>query len=228
MLLHKQEVINVAEAPLLLPSHAPPPSSSMHEHGTTNNAKTPSLLPSHTPPPLSLPHKQGTTNNATALLSVLPPPLPPSSLCKQGGINNVKAPLLPSRVLLLLPSLHEKGATNGAEAPLSSTGEQGTADIFKVPHHRCANSGQPTAADGMRQHGGALLVFVEWALSSLPTNSSNGSGGTIARSALTHLAGMGRVNSVNYSTCLHRLARMVALSAHPSGLVDNNCDGGRL
>ncbi len=44
---------------------------------------------------------------------------------------------------------------------------------------------------------------------------------------MKHLAGAGRVNSANYSTCLHRLARMVALPAHPSGRNNNDCNGGR-
>jgi hypothetical protein len=53
-----------------------------------------------------------------------------------------------------------------------------------------------------------LLACMERASSSLPNNGGDGSGGgAIARSALTHLAGACRVNSANYSTCLHRLAR---------------------
>ncbi len=46
------------------------------------------------------------------------------------------------------------------------------------------------------------MVFVEQALSSPPTN-----GGTISMSAEKHLVGVVRVNLVNFSTCLHRLAR---------------------
>ncbi len=130
----------------MLPSHGPPPSSSLHKQGTNKDAKAPSLLPIHMPPPLSLPHEQGTINNTIAPLSVLPPSLPLLTLREQGAINNVKAPsLLPSRVLLLLPLLHKQGATGGAEASLSSTGEQGTADKFKAPHHCHASRGQPTA-----------------------------------------------------------------------------------
>jgi hypothetical protein len=98
------------------------------------------------PPPLSLLHKQGKTNNAAAPLSALPPPLPLSLLCKQGAINYVEAPSpLPSRVLLPSPLLHKQGATNGTEVPLSSTGEQGTADKFKAPCHCCASRGHPIA-----------------------------------------------------------------------------------
>jgi hypothetical protein len=37
---------------------------------------------------------------------------------------------------------NKQRATNGAEVPLSSTGEQGTADKFKVPCHHCASRGQ--------------------------------------------------------------------------------------
>jgi hypothetical protein len=43
-----------------------------------------------------------------------------------------------------------------------------------------------------------------------------------------HLAGVGRVNLVNYSTCPHRLARVVVLSTHLVTREDNNCNGGRL
>ncbi len=60
---------------------------------------------------------------------------------------------------------------------------------------------------------GLLLVFVERESSSLPNNGSGG-GSTITRSTLTHLAGAGRVNLASYSTCLKRLARVVALPAH--------------
>jgi hypothetical protein len=42
-----------------------------------------------------------------------------------------------------------------------------------------------------------------------------------------HLAGAGRVNLVNYSTCLHRLTRVVASPAHPCNQDDNACTGGR-
>jgi hypothetical protein len=74
---------------------------------------------------------------------------------------------------------------------------------------------------------GLLLVFVEQMLSSLMNNGSGGGSSIIARSTLTHLAGMGRVNLVNYSNCLHRLARVVALPVHPSNQDDNNYNGGR-
>jgi hypothetical protein len=70
------------------------------------------------------------------------------------------------------------------------------------------------------------MMSVEWASFS-PPNSGGGNGsGTIPRSALMHVAGMGRVDLVNYSTCLHRLARVVALPTHPSNWDDNDCDGG--
>ncbi len=64
---------------------------------------------------------------------------------------------------------------------------------------------------------GLLLAFVERMSSSLLTNGGCGGGsGTITRSAMTHLAGMGRVNLVNFSTCPHRLARVVVLPVHPA------------
>jgi hypothetical protein len=105
----------------------------------------PSLLPSHMPLPLSLLHEQSTTNNVKAPSSALLPPLPPLLSCKQGVINNVEVPsLLPSRVLLPLPSLQEQGATNSAKVLLSSTPEQRTADEFKAPCQNCVSRGQPT------------------------------------------------------------------------------------
>jgi hypothetical protein len=73
---------------------------------------------------------------------------------------------------------------------------------------------------------GLLLVCVEWASSYLPNDVNNSISGTIARSLLMHLAGASRINLANYSTCLHRLARVVALPAHPDGQDDNNCNGG--
>ncbi len=67
---------------------------------------------------------------------------------------------------------------------------------------------------------GLLLAFMERASSSPPTNggSSGGSapGSTIARSAAMHLAGAGRVNLVNFSTCLYGLARVMVSPVHPS------------
>jgi hypothetical protein len=62
---------------------------------------------------------------------------------------------------------------------------------------------------------GLLSAFVEQASSSLPTNSGSGSGSTITRSTAMHLAGMSRVNLVNYSACLHRMAMVVALPTNP-------------
>ncbi len=58
------------------------------------------------------------------------------------------------------------------------------------------------------------MAFVERVLSSLPTGGGScgggsGSGGTIARSTVTHLTGASRVNLVNFSTYLHRLAKVV-------------------
>jgi hypothetical protein len=55
------------------------------------------------------------------------------------------------------------------------------------------------------------LTLIEQASSSPPTDGGSGGGGTIARNPLMHLAGTGRVNSVNHSTGLHRLAWVVAL-----------------
>jgi hypothetical protein len=75
---------------------------------------------------------------------------------------------------------------------------------------------------------GLLSACVEWVLSS-PSNSGggNGDGGTIARITLMHLVGVGRGNLANYSTGLHRLARVVALPVPPGSQDDNNCNGGR-
>jgi hypothetical protein len=79
---------------------------------------------------------------------------------------------------------------------------------------------------------GLLSAFVEQVLSSLPIECSgssgggSGSGGTIARSATMHLVGAGRINSVNYSTCLHRLARVVTTYTHLVNWEDINVDGG--
>jgi hypothetical protein len=71
-----------------------------------------------------------------------------------------------------------------------------------------------------------LLAFVERVLSSPPNDGSNGGRSTIAKSFLTHLTGTGRVNLANYSTCLHRLIRMMASPAR--GRDNNDCNGGRL
>ncbi len=73
------------------------------------------------------------------------------------------------------------------------------------------------------------MAFVEQASSSLPINggSGSGSGGTIARNATTHLAGAGRVNLVNFSTCLHRLARVAATPTHPVNWDNSDGNGGR-
>jgi hypothetical protein len=42
-----------------------------------------------------------------------------------------------------------------------------------------------------------------------------------------HLVGVGRIDLVNYSTCLHRLARVMTLPAHSGNWNNNNCNGGR-
>jgi hypothetical protein len=87
---------------------------------------------------------------------------------------------------------------------------------------RAFNARQTACADTV----GLLSACVEQALSSPSNAGGNGGGGTIARSTLMHLAGAGRVNSANYSTCLHRLARVVALPTHPGSQDDNNYNGG--
>ena len=61
---------------------------------------------------------------------------------------------------------------------------------------------------------GLLSTFVEQALSFPLTNSGSNGGGIIARIPLTHLAGTGRGNLVNYSTCLRRLTRVLASPIH--------------
>jgi hypothetical protein len=73
---------------------------------------------------------------------------------------------------------------------------------------------------------GLLLVFVEGASSSPPNKGGNGGGGIIARSTLTHPADAGRVNLANYSTCLHRLARVAASSMHPGSQDNKDRNGG--
>jgi hypothetical protein len=90
---------------------------------------------------------------------------------------------------------------------------------------------------------GLLSTFVEWESSSLPINgggsSSRGSGGggddgggsggggsTIARSTVMHLASTDRVNLVNFSTCLLRLAGVVVFPMHPGNQDDNDGNGG--
>ncbi len=93
-------------------------------------------------------------------------------------------------------------------------GQTNDAQAFNAWQMACANK------------VGLLSACVERALSSLPNGGGNGGSGTIARRALTHLAGTGRVNLANYSTCLHRLARVAALPAHSGGRDNNNCNGG--
>jgi hypothetical protein len=76
---------------------------------------------------------------------------------------------------------------------------------------------------------GILSAFVDLAPSSPPNDGGIGSGsGTIAMSAMMHLASADRVNLDNYATCLYRLARVVALPAHPDNRDDNDCNGSRL
>jgi hypothetical protein len=111
-----------------------------------------------------------------------------------------------------------------AAAPLPSLPPTGPAGRGPSNNAWAFNVQQTECADAV----GLLSVFVEWALSSLPKDGGDGSGSTISRSALAHLAGMGRVNSANYSTCLHRLAWVVALPVHPSGQDNNNCNGSGL
>jgi hypothetical protein len=75
---------------------------------------------------------------------------------------------------------------------------------------------------------GLLLAFVDRASSSMPINGGDGSFGTIAWSARMHLVGAGRVNLVNFSTCLHRLTRVAATPAHPFDRDDKDGDGSSL
>ena len=99
---------------------------------------------------------------------------------------------------------------------LAGRGRSKDAQSFKDRQTACANAVR------------LLLAFVERALSSPPNNGGNSNNGTIARSALMHLAGRGRANPANYSTCLHWLAKVVALPTHPGGQDNNNCNGGGL
>ncbi len=73
---------------------------------------------------------------------------------------------------------------------------------------------------------GLLLAFVGRAFSSPLTNGGGGGGSTIARSSLMHLEGVGRVDLVHYSTCLRRLARVVASPVHPGDRDNNDCNSG--
>jgi hypothetical protein len=98
--------------------------------------------------------------------------------------------------------------------PLPSLPPTGLARRGRSDNVRAFNAQQMVYPNAV----GLLLVFVQRVLSSLPNKGSNGGGGTIARSALMHLAGVDRVNSAKYSTCLHRLAR--------GGQDNDNCDGG--
>ncbi len=108
---------------------------------------------------------------------------------------SLQLPALPLLLLpLLLPSL-----------PLTQPAERGRFNIawaFNAQLMACTNALE------------LLSVFVEWVLSLISTNGGRGGDGTITRSPLMQLAGTGRVNSVNYSTCLHRLARVVASPVH--------------
>jgi hypothetical protein len=72
---------------------------------------------------------------------------------------------------------------------------------------------------------GLLSAFVERESTSPPIDG--GGGGTIARSAAMHLAGVGRINSVNFSTCLHRLTRVAAIPVQSVDPGDIDSDGGR-
>ncbi len=77
---------------------------------------------------------------------------------------------------------------------------------------QCASFQFPV--DGMCQCSWDAVSIVGQASSSLPINGGGGGSGTITRSTLMHLVGIGRVKLVNYSICLHRYARVVALPAH--------------
>jgi hypothetical protein len=74
---------------------------------------------------------------------------------------------------------------------------------------RAFNSRLTTCDDA----AGLLSAFVERASSS--PMKGNEDGDVVARSAATHLAGAGRINSVNFSTCLHRLAKIVSSTTTP-------------
>jgi hypothetical protein len=58
--------------------------------------------------------------------------------------------------------------------------------------------------------------------------SGGGGGSTIARSFAMHLVDASRVNWVNFSIYLHRLARVVATLAHPVDRDDKDSNGSRL
>ena len=58
-----------------------------------------------------------------------------------------------------------------------------------------------------------LSSFMEQTSTSTSTSSTNGGDNT---SSATHLAGANKLNSVNFSTCLHRLARFAAKGSYSS------------
>ena len=60
------------------------------------------------------------------------------------------------------------------------------------------------------------------------TNNNNSGSSTTTTSVATHLAGANKVNSVNFSTCLHRLARFASSTNNNNIVVeeDNDDDGG--
>ena len=118
---------------LAVPSPLVMTPSCSRKQGTTDNAKVPLSMPM----PLPSLYASRTTNHAKVLLSLSR---------KQGAIDGVEVPLLlPSCVPLLSLLLHDQGATNDPEVPLSSMHKQGSADDTKGAHHRCASRGQVTA-----------------------------------------------------------------------------------
>ena len=84
---------------------------------------------------------------------------------------------------------------------------------------RAFNSRLTTCDDA----SGLLSAFVERASSSPIKENENEV--VVSRSAATHLAGAGRINSVNFSTCLHRLAKIVSSSTPPSTSVSSSSPG---
>jgi len=82
-----------------------------------------------------------------------------------------------------------------------------------IPIVRAFNSRLTTCDDA----SGLLAAFVERASTS---SKDKDDGIVVARSAATHLAVVGRINSVNFSTCLHRLAKVVS-SSPPAQFASN-------
>ncbi len=110
------------------------------------------------------------------------------------------------------------------QSPLLSFLPAGPARRGRSNNVRAFNAWKTACANAT----GLLSAFVEQASSSPSINGGSGGGSTKASSPAMHLAGVGRVNLVNFSTCLHRHTRVVAMPAYPVDWGGNNGNGNRL